>query len=182
MAFPGSGVACLLTGLGTVGKVSCHSLDRKGQFDHANTTVAQEISPLVEWWKEVHSHQASKVTSGAESEFVVYQLLVINWVTRSSWVSISWTSKSTDETAGNCVIDSCTCSSLAALERPPDHHHSLHSLQFNYEVAQVCQHQSHIITYKYMHPQVFLFFYFCVVVRELYLLVHSLSHCWGSRQ
>ena len=48
MAFPGLGVACLLTGLGTVGKGSCHSLDRKGQFDHANTTVAQEISPLVE--------------------------------------------------------------------------------------------------------------------------------------
>ena len=43
-----SGVACLLTGLGTVGTFSCHSVDRKGQFDHANTTVAQEISPLVE--------------------------------------------------------------------------------------------------------------------------------------
>ena len=48
MAFPGSGVACLLSGLGTVGKVSCHSLDRKGQFVHANITVTQEISPLVE--------------------------------------------------------------------------------------------------------------------------------------
>ena len=51
MAFPGSGVACLLTGLGTVGKgkyYSCHSLGRKGRFDHANTTVVQERSLLVE--------------------------------------------------------------------------------------------------------------------------------------
>ena len=74
MAFPRLGVACLLTGLGTFGKGQVIFLSFSGQgaqFDHANTAVAQEISPLVERWKEVHSHQASKVTSRAESEFVV---------------------------------------------------------------------------------------------------------------